>query len=221
MPKTILVALDDSDLSDQVVQMVLELPLTKDSKVVLSHVVARTEADQDVVADRPHDAQDLSYRQLEKRLQAYQGQFSCVTELEIALGDPAEEIIRLSNIYQADAVGQKIDGQLGRAGKRSISAAASRPTPPVVKIAAIATADQPSRRGRRVTAVAPVADGEPFTPAVGGSAGLDARDGLGGWAEFPAFGGRRGPRPVAPTARGRESGGQRSGSLGFLVIATP
>ncbi len=104
MPKTILVALDDSDLSDQVVQMVLELPLTKDSKVILSHVVARTEADQDVVADRPHEAQDLSYRQIEKRLQAYQGQFSCVTELEIALGDPAEEIIRLSNIYQADLI---------------------------------------------------------------------------------------------------------------------
>jgi nucleotide-binding universal stress UspA family protein len=102
--KTILVALDDSDLSDQVVQMVLELPLTTNVKVVLCRVIARTEADPDVVADRPHEAQDLSYRQIEKRLQAYQGQFACVTELEIVTGDPAEEIIRLSNIYQADLI---------------------------------------------------------------------------------------------------------------------
>ena len=105
MLKTILVALDDSELADRVIETLLELVLPQDSKVILCHVFPTTESEMELPADRPHpESSALSYLQIEKQLQSYQAQLSLQTELEIVTGDPAEEIIRLANIYQADLI---------------------------------------------------------------------------------------------------------------------
>ncbi len=105
MLKTILVALDDSELADRVIETLPELVLPQDSKVILCHVFPTTESEMELPADRPHpESSALSYLQIEKQLQSYQAQLSLQTELEIVTGDPAEEIIRLANIYQADLI---------------------------------------------------------------------------------------------------------------------
>ena len=105
MLKTILVALDDSELADRVIETLPELVLPQDSKVILCHVFPTTESEMELPADRPHpESSALSYLQIEKQLQSYQAQLPLQTELEIVTGDPAEEIIRLANIYQADLI---------------------------------------------------------------------------------------------------------------------
>ncbi len=105
MLKTILVALDDSELADRVIETLQQLLLPQDSKVILCHVFPTTESEMELPADRPHpESSALSYLQIEKQLQSYQAQLSLQTELEIVTGDPAEEIIRLANIYQADLI---------------------------------------------------------------------------------------------------------------------
>lgn len=104
MLRTILVALDGSDLSEQVVQMLLLLPLRPEAKVVIAHVVVNLGNDPDVAVDRPQTViEDIPYHQLEK-LQAYQASLPCKSEIEIVTGDPAEEIVRLANIHHADLI---------------------------------------------------------------------------------------------------------------------
>ncbi len=105
MLKTILVALDDSELADRVIETLQELVLPQDGKVILCHVFPTPESEMELPADRPHpESPARSYLQIEKHLQSYQAQLSVKTELEIVTGDPAEEIIRLANIYQADLI---------------------------------------------------------------------------------------------------------------------
>lgn len=53
MLKTILVALDDSELADRVIQALQELVLPKDSKVILCHVFPTSESEMELPADRP------------------------------------------------------------------------------------------------------------------------------------------------------------------------
>lgn len=105
MLRTILVALDDSDLADRVLETLQELVMPKDSKVILCHVFPTPESEMELPADRPHpESPALSYLQVEKQLQSYQEQLPVQSELEMVTGDPAEEIIRLANIYQADLI---------------------------------------------------------------------------------------------------------------------
>jgi nucleotide-binding universal stress UspA family protein len=104
MLKKILVALDSSELSEQVIQTVQQLQLQPEAKAVLAHVIVNLGADPDVAADRPGaETEEISHQQLE-HLQAYQASLPCKSELEIVTGDPAEEIIRLANIHQADLI---------------------------------------------------------------------------------------------------------------------
>lgn len=101
----ILVALDSSDQSDYVVDCVQQLKLVPDSLVVLSHVIALSESNLEQPADLPFvDPEFGQFRHIEKELQRYQADFPCQTELEIVMGDPSEEIIRLANIYRADLI---------------------------------------------------------------------------------------------------------------------
>jgi nucleotide-binding universal stress UspA family protein len=101
----ILVALDSSDQSDYVVDCVQQLKLVPGSLVVLSHAIALSESNLEQPADIPFVDPELGqFRHIEKELQRYQAYFSCKTELEIVMGDPAEEIIRLANIYRADLI---------------------------------------------------------------------------------------------------------------------
>ena len=103
--KTILVALDGSEIQERVIQSLEELQLQQTTKVVLAHVVPAVELSQEVVSDRPQAiAEGLPYLQVEKQLQSYQAKLSGESIIELVTGDPAEEIIRLANIYQADLI---------------------------------------------------------------------------------------------------------------------
>lgn len=105
MLTTILVALDDTEMAEKVIQTLHELVLPQDCKVILSHVFPTSESQMELPADRPHpESPALSYLQVEKQLKSYQDKLSVHSELELVTGDPAEEIIRLANIYKADLI---------------------------------------------------------------------------------------------------------------------
>lgn len=115
---TVVVALDGSDLSEQVIQILEELQLQPTTKIIFSHVISSPELNEELVADRPQTAfEGPPYLQLEKQLQSYQAQLPRESALEIVTGDPAEEIIRLANIYNADLI---VIGSRGLTGVKRI-----------------------------------------------------------------------------------------------------
>lgn len=118
MLKTILVALDDSELADRVIQALQELVLPKDSKVILCHVFPTSESEIELPADRPQpESPTFSYFHIEKQLQSYQTILPVESDIEIVTGDPAEEIIRLANIYKANLI---MIGSRGLTGMKRI-----------------------------------------------------------------------------------------------------
>ena len=73
MLKTIVVALDGSELAERVMKTLQELIVPQQSKVILCHVFPPPDADREVPVDRPHpESAELSYLQVEKRLHSYQ-----------------------------------------------------------------------------------------------------------------------------------------------------
>ncbi|MBF2048398.1 MAG: universal stress protein [Leptolyngbya sp. IPPAS B-1204] len=117
MFKKILVALDGSDLSEQIIAMVQQFHLQAETTVVLAHVIVNLGADPDIAVDRPQaDTETISHQQLEK-LQYYQSLLPCQSEIEIVMGEPAEEIIRLANIHQVDLI---VMGSRGLTGIKRI-----------------------------------------------------------------------------------------------------
>lgn len=118
MIQIILVAIDGSDLSGQVLATLNDLKLDSDTKIILCSVIANQGTDVEVAADRPHtDQEDISYVQVQKLLQTFQAKLPGLSELEIVKGDPAEEIIRLANIYQTDLI---VVGSRGLTGMNRI-----------------------------------------------------------------------------------------------------
>ncbi|QIR37417.1 universal stress protein [Tolypothrix sp. PCC 7910] len=118
MLKTILVALDGSEIAERVIQTLEELALSEDSKVILCHVFPTPESEMELPADKPHsDSPTLSFFHIEKQLQSYQESLSVKSALELVNGDPAEEIIRLANIYNADLI---VIGSRGLTGMKRI-----------------------------------------------------------------------------------------------------
>jgi nucleotide-binding universal stress UspA family protein len=126
MLKTILVALDFipetspelGTLTEQVMQTLQQIQLQPTTQVILAHVVPANQAEVEVVVDRPQaDLENFPYTRIEKQLQAYQKSLPCQSELEIVTGDPAEEIIRLANIYKADLI---VIGSRGLTGMQRI-----------------------------------------------------------------------------------------------------
>lgn len=102
---TVLVAIDNSGLAENVLQAVERLQLEPTTKVILVHVVSAAASDFDMVVDRPHaQGEEVPYREVEKLLQSYQEKLPCESELEIVSGEPAEEIVRLANIYKVDLI---------------------------------------------------------------------------------------------------------------------
>jgi nucleotide-binding universal stress UspA family protein len=106
---TILVALDvnpeSSTLTEQVLQTLQQIQLSPKANAVLVHVVPTNQTELEVVVDRPGaDLENFPFNRIEKQLQEYQKVLPCSSELEIVTGDPAEEIIRLANIYRADLI---------------------------------------------------------------------------------------------------------------------
>ena len=101
----ILVALDSSEQSNYVIDCVLQIKLQPSTSVILCHVIELSETNLEQPADLPFVDPELGqFRHIEKALQAHQGNLPCESTLEIVMGDPTEEIIRLSNIYQADLI---------------------------------------------------------------------------------------------------------------------
>jgi nucleotide-binding universal stress UspA family protein len=101
----VLVALDSSEQSDYVIQCVLQIKLESSATVILCHVIELSETNLEQPADLPSIDPELGqFRHIEKALQGYQAELPCQTELEIVMGDPTEEIIRLANIYKADLI---------------------------------------------------------------------------------------------------------------------
>jgi nucleotide-binding universal stress UspA family protein len=102
---TVLVAIDNSDFAAQVLQAVGQFKLEPTAKVILVHVVSSGMSDFDAVVDRPHaQGNEIAYREVEKLLQSYQEMLPCQSELEIVAGEPAQEILRLANIYKVDLI---------------------------------------------------------------------------------------------------------------------
>jgi nucleotide-binding universal stress UspA family protein len=105
MFKQVLVALDSSKQSDLVIQWVLQFQLKPETKVILCHVIALSESNLERPADLPSvDPEMGQFRHIERELQAHQALLPCQSELEIVIGDPAEEIIRLASIYNVDLI---------------------------------------------------------------------------------------------------------------------
>lgn len=105
MFQIILAALDESDLSELVMEALQQLKLQSEDRVILVRVIGPADLDSERPADQPSiDPQLGLYRHAEQRLQAYQTQLTCQTELEVVTGDPAEEIVRLANIHQVDLI---------------------------------------------------------------------------------------------------------------------
>ncbi|MEA5576545.1 universal stress protein [Anabaena sp. UHCC 0451] len=118
MLKTILVALDGSEIAERVIQTLGDLVLSSNTKVIFCHVFPTPESEIELPADRPHpDSPNSAYFHIEKQLQSYQEQLSVKSELELVTGDPADEIIRLANIYKTDLV---VIGSRGLTGMKRI-----------------------------------------------------------------------------------------------------
>lgn len=98
-------AIDNSEFAAQVLQAVDQFKLEPTAKVILVHVVSSGTLDFDAEVDRPHaQGNEIAYREVEKLLQSYQEMLPCESELEIVAGEPAEEILRLANIYKVDLI---------------------------------------------------------------------------------------------------------------------
>lgn len=124
MFKTILVALDSPELSERIIRTLDQLDLKPQGKIVLAHVISPPESDFEKPADQPYTDPELGlYRHIEKQLHTYQSGLNCPSEIEIVLGEPAEEIVRLANIHQADliVIGNRGLTGLNRILQRSVS----------------------------------------------------------------------------------------------------
>lgn len=118
MLNVVLVALDGSELSEPIVAMLKMINLPPKSKVVLAHVLPTDNKNLEQSADRPQtDSSEPLYRQAERTLEEYQAKIDHSSELEVVNGDPAEEIIRLANIYHSDLI---IIGSRGLTGMNRI-----------------------------------------------------------------------------------------------------
>jgi nucleotide-binding universal stress UspA family protein len=98
MFKNIVVALDCGESSHRVLHALNSLSLTANSYIIITHILVK-EGDESAV-DRPHPSREI----IEDQLRCYQSQIATPSEIEVIFGDPAEEIIRLANIYQADLI---------------------------------------------------------------------------------------------------------------------
>jgi nucleotide-binding universal stress UspA family protein len=114
MLKTVLVAVDNSELAWHVIEALDHMQLDLRCLIVLAHIVPPPPPDETIEADRPqpeagnvHDARAW-LDQLREKIE-----YPVVPE--IVTGDPAEEIVRLSGIHRCDLV------VIGSRGLRGLS----------------------------------------------------------------------------------------------------
>lgn len=103
MYKTIVVALDCSETSDTVIAALNSLKINDQTKIILSHVLPDANPDREVAPERPQQSWESLYQEVENKLTEYQTAFAN-SDIEIVSGEPAEEIIRLANIHNANLI---------------------------------------------------------------------------------------------------------------------
>lgn len=123
MLNVIIVAVDGTKFSQQIVGTLASLKISAQGKIILSHVIPPP--DDLAAADRPHNPEILSIPEAEAVLAAYQTQLAhpsaplststCI--VEVVTGDPAIELVRLAHIYHADLI---VMGNRGLTGLKRI-----------------------------------------------------------------------------------------------------
>jgi nucleotide-binding universal stress UspA family protein len=115
MLNTVIVAVDGTKFSQQIVGTLASLKISAQGKIILSHVILPP--DDLAAADRPHNPEILSVPEAEAVLAAYQTQLPYACTLEVVTGDPAIELVRLAHIYHADLI---VMGNRGLTGLKRI-----------------------------------------------------------------------------------------------------
>lgn len=106
MFKTILVALDEAKLADDLLAVLNQFQWEPKAALVLCHVMSQSEdlPNRDVTLPG-HAPVDVTYQQIEEALQTHTAKLPDAQVLiEVVLGDPAEELVRLVNIHGADLI---------------------------------------------------------------------------------------------------------------------
>lgn len=104
MVKTVLVAVDSSDLAWRVIAALDQLYLDDSCVVVLAHIVPPPEPDDIVAADVPQGEATHLFHDREEWLDILSEKIDYSTIPEIVTGDPAEEIVRLAGIHQCELI---------------------------------------------------------------------------------------------------------------------
>jgi nucleotide-binding universal stress UspA family protein len=106
MLNVVLVAVDSSELSLQVVNTLSLLNLEDDCRIVLLHVMPNPEESGDKPLDIPHAEEEFEeFHDTQEWLDALSEELPFENvDLEIVQGDIAEEVIRYANIHQADLI---------------------------------------------------------------------------------------------------------------------
>ncbi|MDA0269071.1 MAG: universal stress protein [Cyanobacteria bacterium] len=102
MFQRVLVALDSSAQAPVVAGILAQLNLTDQSHVVLTHIMALADQSHDVTQSLP--TMDIDSGQAEQYLLSYQRRLPCPSHIEIAQGEPVQEIIRLAKIHRSDLI---------------------------------------------------------------------------------------------------------------------
>jgi nucleotide-binding universal stress UspA family protein len=98
---SVLVAVDESPCSAQVIKAIESLQLAATAKIILCHVIPTKQLDRS--ADLPHRV-GSDYPEVMQQLQSYQAELNYHSELEILTGEPATEIVRLANIHHCQLI---------------------------------------------------------------------------------------------------------------------
>ncbi len=94
----ILVALDCSETSPQVLKALEYLQINPEGKIILAHVMGFSDTDRELSIPQP------SLEAIETQLRTYQSHLRVRSEIEIITGDAAEEIIRLAHIHKVSLI---------------------------------------------------------------------------------------------------------------------
>lgn len=98
---SVLVAVDETPCSAQVMKAIEFLQLAATAKIILCHVIPTKQVDR--AADLPHQV-GSDYPEVMQQLQSYQVALHYHSELEILTGEPATEIVRLANIHHCQLI---------------------------------------------------------------------------------------------------------------------
>lgn len=106
MFKKILVALDEAKLADDLLAILNQFQWEPEATLILSHVMFQSEDIPNRDATLPgHAPVEITYQQIEEALQAHKSKLPDAQILiEVVLGDPAEELVRLANIHGTDLI---------------------------------------------------------------------------------------------------------------------